>query len=72
MWRVKVRQNHKRYVEILRRMTPEQRLKKAFELNEFGRALFRRGLERRHPELSAEELKHLEREQGDRWHNRTY
>jgi hypothetical protein len=69
---MKVRQNHRLYVQILRRMTPEQRLQKAFELHEFGRALFRHGLERRHPDLTVEELTMLERKLGDRWHNRTY
>jgi DNA-binding PadR family transcriptional regulator len=69
---VKFRQNHKRYVQILRRMTPEQRLRKAFELRELGRALFRRGLERRNPELSVDELKKLERQHEARWRNRIY
>lgn len=30
----KPRPNHRRYIEILRRMTPEQRLAKAFELSD--------------------------------------
>lgn len=35
-------------------MTPEQRLRKAFELGEMGRELFRQGLKRRHPDLPDE------------------
>jgi hypothetical protein len=48
----KERPNHARYIEVLRRMTPEQRLLKAFELSEFSKALFVEGLRKRHPELS--------------------
>ena len=69
---MKVRQNHRVYVQILRRMTPEQRLQKAFELHEFGRELFRQGQRRRNPNLTAEELDALERKLEDRWHNRIY
>ena len=54
---MKSRPNHARYIEILRGMTPEQRLRKAFELGEMGRELFRQGLRRLHPDLSTEELK---------------
>jgi hypothetical protein len=60
------------YIEVLRRLTPEQRLMKAFELRELGRNLFRRGLERRNPDLDPEQLKELQRQHEDRWHNRIY
>ncbi len=53
----KPRPNHQLYIEILRKMTPEQRLLKAFELSEFGKQLFLHGLRRRHPDLSEEEIK---------------
>lgn len=69
---MKARQNHRLYVEVLRRMTPEQRLRKAFELHEFAKELFRHGLRRRHPDLTVEEFEALERKLEDRWHNRTY
>lgn len=69
---MKTRQNHRIYVEVLRRMTPEQRLQKAFELGELARELFRQGLRRRHPDLANEDLMALERKLADRWHNRTY
>ena len=37
-------------------MGPERRLRKAFELSEFSRALFRQGLEHSHPEVEGEAL----------------
>ncbi|MGH7566797.1 MAG: hypothetical protein ACREK2_08200 [Gemmatimonadota bacterium] len=40
-------------------MTPEQRLRKAFELSEMGRELFRQGLRQRHPDLALEDFKAL-------------
>lgn len=64
--------NHNLYLAVLRSMTPEQRLQKAFDLSRLGRELFRRGLERRHPELSPEELETLLRERLNRCHNRNY
>lgn len=69
---VKARPNHGRYLEILRRMTPEQRLRKAFELSQMGRELFRRGLKQRHPELSADDLEALLRKRMSLCHNRNY
>ena len=69
---MKPRPNHHRYIEILRGMTPEQRLRKAFELHELGRELFREGLRRRHPELAPDELELLLRERLVRCHNRIY
>lgn len=64
--------NRGRYIEILRRMTPEQRLKKAFELTEFARALFLRGLRDRHPHASEEEIKKMYLRRLDQCHNRNY
>jgi hypothetical protein len=60
---MKPRPNHARYLEILRGMTPEQRLRKAFELGEMGNALFRQGLKRRHPDLVPEEFEAVLRKQ---------
>jgi hypothetical protein len=53
---MKERPNHRIYVRVLRAMGPEKRLKKAFELSEFTRALMRRGLEDLHPELAPSDL----------------
>jgi hypothetical protein len=40
---MKERPNHRIYVHVLREMGPEKRLKKAFELSEFARALTSEG-----------------------------
>jgi len=69
---LKPRPNHARYLEILRRMTPEQRLRKAFELGEMGRELFRQGLRRRHPDLSDDEFEAQVRRRLIQCHNRNY
>src|SRR3990170_1887806 len=49
---LKERLNHKIYIQVLRQMSPEKRLLKAFELSEFTRQLFIHGLRRRFPQLS--------------------
>jgi hypothetical protein len=52
----KPRPNHARYLEVLRSMTPADRLLKALELSEMSRELFRIGLRKRFPDLSEVEL----------------
>jgi len=47
----KPRPNHRQYIETLRRMTPNERLRKALELSETSRQLFVEGLRRRFPNL---------------------
>ena len=69
---IKQRPNHRLYIDTLRRMTPEQRLLKSFELSEFSQALFRQGLARRFPELSADELNRLYLARLEKCHNRNY
>lgn len=56
---MKDRPNHVIYIRVLREMGPEKRLRKAFELSEFSRALTRRGLEHLHPELQRADLNRL-------------
>ena len=51
--------NGKIYLEVLRRMTPEQRLLKAFELSEFTRLLLLHDLRRRFPDASEEEFRKI-------------
>jgi hypothetical protein len=68
----KPRPNHRRYIEVLRRLTPQQRLEKAIELTEASRYLFRVGLRERNPGLSDEELQELYLKQTVKWHNRNY
>ena len=67
---MKQRPNHRLYLEALRQMGAEKRLRKAFDLSEFSRALMRRGLERVHPELGAVELRQLYRDRMAKARNR--
>ncbi len=68
----KQRPNHRRYLEILRGMSPEQRLRKALELSEFSKSLFVHGLRRRFPELPAEQFHKLLMDRLEKCHNRIY
>jgi hypothetical protein len=45
-------EGRKHQLEVLRRLTPEQRLLIAFELSENARQIFREGLRSRFPDLS--------------------
>ncbi len=63
---------HKRYIALLRAMSPEKRLKKAFEMGRLGRELFTTGLRKRFPELSEDEFQKLLRRRLDLCHNRNY
>ncbi len=56
---LKKQPNHKKYIQILRRMTPEERLMKAFELSEFSRQRFVRRLRKRFPDFDEKEIKKL-------------
>ena len=69
---IKNRPNHRMYIEVLRRMSPGQRLLKAFELSEFARQLFTYGLRKRFPDLSDEEFRKKLLERLDKCHNRNY
>jgi hypothetical protein len=66
----KPRPNDQLYLQTLRRMTPEQRLLKAFELSAFARDLFLHGLRRRFPDVSEEELKRIYLERLEQCHKR--
>ena len=69
---IKKSQNHKLYIQVLRQMTPEERLLKAFELSEFSKQLFIHGLRRRFPDLPEEEFHTLLLERLEKCHNRNY
>ena len=69
---VKKRPNHKLYLAVLRKMTPEQRLLKAFELSEFSKQLFLHGLRKRFPEKSEAEITKTYLERLNKCHNRNY
>jgi len=69
---IKPRPNHALYIETLSRMTPEQRLQKAFELSQMTRELFLEGLRRRFPVKTEEELKAFYLERIAKCYNRNY
>jgi hypothetical protein len=66
----KPRPNHDIYMQALRRMTPEQRLLKAFELTEMSHELLRAGIRRRFPEASEEDVQHIYLKRLEKCHNR--
>ena len=68
----KPRPNHKLYLDILRKMTPEQRLLKAIELSELAKQAARDGLRRRFPDLNEAEFHQLFLKQLEKCHNRNY
>lgn len=70
--RLKKRPNHRIYIQVLRRLSPEARLRKAFELGEFSRALFKSGLRSAFPYLSDEQFRELYLERLKKCHNRNY
>lgn len=64
--------SHAVYIEVLRRMTPEARLKKTFELGELARELFLHGLRERFPEASQEEIEAIYLERLEKCYNANY
>lgn len=69
---IKDRPNHRIYLQVLREMSPEKRLLKAFELSEFANQLFIHGLHKRYPNLPEEEFKKILMERLNKCHNRNY
>jgi hypothetical protein len=59
------------YIDTLRRIGPEKRLEKAFELSEMTHEALRVGLRQRHPDASREEIERLFRERLERCRSRT-
>ena len=68
----KLRPNHRLYLEVLHRMSVEDRLGKAFELSDFAKRLFIHGLRNRFPSLSEEEFHRLLLDRLEKCHNRNY
>ncbi len=68
----KPRPNHRQYLEVLQRMTPEERLAKAFELSDMTKALFRQGLRERFPDLADDQFHILFLERLAKCHNSNY
>ena len=63
---------HKRYIEILRNMTPQQKIDKVFELNSMADKLFKYGLRKRFPDLSKEEFNKLYKSRIEKCYNRNW
>ena len=68
----KPRPNREAYLKVLRAMTPEERLKKAFEMSAFVKKLFKQGLRERFPQLSEDELHSLYLDRLAKCHNCNY
>jgi hypothetical protein len=64
--------NHQRALQILRGMTPRQKLAQVFKLNERTLKLFRIGLRRRFPDLDDAAFEKLYLHMRQRCHNRNY
>ena len=69
---LKDQSNRSRYLVTLRRMTPAQRLAKAFELSDLGKRLFMHGLRRRFPNATEDQLRARYLKAIARCHNRNY
>jgi hypothetical protein len=69
---IKEHPNHSIYIRALRRMSPEMRLLKAFELTALSKELFLQGLRRRFPHLSEGELNKVYLGRLGKCHNRNY
>jgi len=67
-----INESHKEYIKIIRKLTPEKKLKKCFALNEFTKALFLIGLRNRFPNLSEEEIKKIYLKRITKCHNLNY
>lgn len=68
----KPRPNHRQYLEVLSRMSPQERLSKAFELSEMTKSLFRQGLRERFPDLPEDQFHALFLERLAKCHNSSY
>jgi hypothetical protein len=68
----KPRPQHAEYLQVLRAMTPQQRLAKAFEMSAFAKKLFKEGLRRRFPDLPEAEFHQLYLDRLAKCHNNNY
>ena len=69
---IKPRPNHQQYIAVLRRMTPEQRLAKSFELSNMAKQLFIQGLREQFPDLNSEQFHKIMLDRLELCHNRNY
>jgi hypothetical protein len=68
----KPRPNHQAYLQILRSMTPDQKLAKVFELSEMTKSLFREGLRMRFPDATPAELHQIYLDRLAKCHNKNF
>lgn len=64
--------NRRIYIEILRKMTPEQRIMKALELTDMAKMLLWEGLKTRYPDMPEFELKKIYLKEWDKGYNQNY
>ena len=64
--------NKQRYYEILRGISPQEKLEKSFELTELANSAFKAGLQNLHPELCDAELEQLYLEKLKSRHSQSY
>lgn len=69
---IKPKPNRQLYINILRKMTPAQRLEKAFDLSEFSRKLLIEGLRKQFPDVTEDEFRKIVLKRLERCHNRNY
>ena len=64
--------NHAKYIEVLRAMGPEARVRKAAELSAMAKELFLQGLRTRFPNASEAEIRRIYLERLEKCHNRNW
>ena len=69
---IKPHPNHHIYLQTLMKMTPEQRLQKAFELSALTKELFLTGLKERFSDRNEAEIKQIYLERIAKCYNRNY
>jgi hypothetical protein len=70
--KIKPQPNHHLYLQTLQKMTPAQRLAKAFELSTMTKELFLEGLKKRFSEKTEIEIKKIYLERIAKCYNRNY
>lgn len=69
---MKQRQNHREYLQVLRSMTSEQRIRIAFELSARNKRLLKQALQKRFPDMPEDELHQLFLDRLAKCHNRNF
>lgn len=67
----KPRPNHRAYLQVLRAMSPDARVRKAFELSDMTRTLLVHGLRKRFPEKTESEIRELAHQRLEKCRSRT-